>query len=64
MTGWVVGEKAIILKTVDGGLTWIEQMSTMDPAKHLYGVHFVDAMTGWIVGEGGTILKTVDGGGL
>ena len=50
-----------ILKTVDGGATWLVQPEPS--GKDLNGVHFpVDATTGYAVGQSGTILKTVDGG--
>ena len=44
----------IILKTEDGGETWI----TMT----LEDVVFADSSTGWAVGDGGVIIKTTDGG--
>jgi len=51
-TGWVVGAKGTILKTVDGGKTWTKQKSGSDAL--LGGVAFVDAKTGWVVGGWGT----------
>ena len=60
----------IVLKTVDGGLTWTTQMDTLQEA--LFGVSFVDSSYGFAVGYcysrfasgalGGTIVYTTDGG--
>src|SRR4030095_4631658 len=64
-TGVVVGEpiapdEAPILKTTDGGVTWVPKVSGTLNA--LRGVHFIDDNTGYAVGFLGTILKTEDGG--
>jgi photosystem II stability/assembly factor-like uncharacterized protein len=49
-----------ILRTTDGGATWVPQSSgTTMP---LRGVCFVDANTGTVVGDSGTILHTTNGG--
>ena len=58
--GWVVGSDGTILKTVDGGTTWILQES--GTARHLADVFFLDLNRGWVVGDGGLILITADGG--
>ncbi len=56
-----MGDSGTILKTVDGGASWLAQAS--GTAKHLRAVLFpADATTGYAVGDTGTILKTVDGG--
>ncbi|MFA4948725.1 MAG: Ser-Thr-rich GPI-anchored membrane family protein, partial [Candidatus Krumholzibacteriia bacterium] len=59
-TGTAVGEYGAILRTTDGGATWIKQWGST--RKTLYGVAFLDANTGLAVGDGGVILKTTDGG--
>lgn len=59
--GWAVGSDAKVLKTTDGGATWVKQ-STSEAGEVFYGVSFVDAAKGWIAGTAGTILCTVDGG--
>jgi photosystem II stability/assembly factor-like uncharacterized protein len=56
----VVADSGIILKTNDGGQTWLPQTSGTDVA--LFEVFFIDAERGWIVGDRGTILKTTTGG--
>ena len=60
-TGYVVGNAGIILKTTDGGATWVAQ--TSGSTEELRSISFpVDATTGYIAGKKGTILKTTDGG--
>ena len=66
-TGWAVGGDwegdvgAIVLKTTDAGLTWIES-ANIPTANRLEAVAFVDALNGWAVGCKATILRTTDGG--
>jgi len=65
-TGYLVGSMGnlsdywggIILKTTDGGNSWIKQMDTLN----LNSVYFTDANTGYAVGQLGIIMKTEDGG--
>jgi hypothetical protein len=54
--------EGIIVKTTDGGTSWIEL--TSGTSKALYAVYFPKADTGYAVGENGTILKTINGGGV
>jgi len=56
----VVGESGTILRTNDGGLTWVPQ--TSGTSGILIGVDFTDINTGTAVGQNGTILRTIDGG--
>ena len=52
-----------IVRTTDGGATWVVQ--TSGTTGTLWGVSFADANAGTAVGtgpEGGTILRTTDGG--
>lgn len=63
--GVVVGEaispdQAPILKTTDGGLTWVPKVS--GTINNLRAVQFTDANTGFAVGFSGTILKTTNAG--
>jgi photosystem II stability/assembly factor-like uncharacterized protein len=60
-TGWAVGSAGSIIKTTDGGVTWMVQS---DSGNVLRSCTFIDANNGWIAGENGTILKTTDGGNL
>jgi len=59
-TGWIVGGYGCILKTTDGGTTWVLQNSGV--TTDLYGVYFLDENYGWAVGNGATILHTKNGG--
>lgn len=62
--GWVVGTgpnvDGIIMKTIDGGVTWFNQPS--NSSRMFYDACFIDANNGWIVGNGETIINTTDGG--
>ncbi|MFI5406317.1 MAG: YCF48-related protein [Nitrososphaerales archaeon] len=56
-----VGGAGTIIKTMDGGISWVSQNSGTNA--DFYSVYFVDLNTGWTVGSGGgTILKTTNGG--
>jgi photosystem II stability/assembly factor-like uncharacterized protein len=59
-TGYVAGAVGTILKTTDGGETWVAQ--TSGSAAGFRDVYFLDASTGFVVGSGGEILRTDDGG--
>ncbi|MDO5308563.1 MAG: YCF48-related protein [Planctomycetia bacterium] len=68
-TGWVVGDRGVILHTFDGGATWTQQDSGVDV--NLFAVSFFDQNYGLAVGGRvmpylrvgqGVILRTVDGG--
>lgn len=57
--GYVCGDH-VILKTIDGGLSWIEQSS---PTKNkMHGVDFFNENTGLIVGEKGQVYRTENAG--
>lgn len=58
--GWVAGASGLILRTDDGGSSWVIQKSGTE--EELVDVFFVDQTYGWIVGASGTVLKTGDGG--
>ena len=64
-TGYVVGSKngkALILKSMDGGVTWREQVCPVTAP--LNDIKFTDdGKVGLIVGDSGTILRTENGGG-
>lgn len=58
--GWVVGNEGLILRTEDGGVSWLKlERKTIDP---LFGIDFVNSRIGWIVGKRGLILHTKTGG--
>jgi photosystem II stability/assembly factor-like uncharacterized protein len=58
--GWVVGDKGIILKTVDGGIIWSTKETPI--AVKFNKVKFHDQSVGYAVGEKGYIIKTINGG--
>ncbi len=61
--GCIVGDKARIYITTNGGTTW--QQKDLGPSGRgavFRGVSFIDSTTGYIVGNGGVIFKTTDGG--
>ncbi len=60
--GTVVGDFGTILRTTDGGTTWVQQSS--GTRHHLKRVSATDASTATVVGPNGIILRTSDGGGL
>ena len=59
-TGFAVGENGKIIKTTNGGLTWVSQNS--GTSNGLASVFFTDATHGYAVGGASTLTKTADGG--
>ena len=71
--GYAVGGKSIV-KTMDGGATWVDVSSGDDRIKDLRAAYFFDESTGWVVGLGheieeesktiqkSVLLETRDGG--
>ena len=59
-TGWAVGEKGTILKTMDGGVNW--SIIEIPYLAYLLDVHFPSPEIGFIVGQDGLILKSIDAG--
>jgi photosystem II stability/assembly factor-like uncharacterized protein len=64
--GWAIGhvydpyEHYKIIKTTNGGINWIEQVSPVD--SRLNDICFIDSLKGWACGDGGVVIHTVDGG--
>jgi len=58
-TGWTIGEGGKILKSTDGGATWVLQRDASHE-NNLLDVSFADLNNGWAVG--GEQLHTSDGG--
>src|SRR5207244_2080182 len=58
-TVWAVGEFGTVLKTVDGGATWLAQRVG---AESLRGLAAGSPDAAWAVGDGGAIIRTSDGG--
>ncbi len=60
-TAWAAGgNQQTVLKTVDGGATWVAQTGFGTPV--VTSVAVVDANTIWIAGANGFIAKTANGG--
>jgi photosystem II stability/assembly factor-like uncharacterized protein len=59
-TGYAAGAVGTILKTTDGGETWVAL--TSGSAAGFRDMYFHDASIGFVVGSGGEILRTDDGG--
>lgn len=59
-TGFAAGASGIVLKTTDGGTTWIDISPIYAP--DLNGIYFFTADSGLVVGSNGTILRTANGG--
>lgn len=60
MTGWAVGDRGAILRTMNGGTDWHQQPSGIN--NDLHSLHFTDSLRGWVVGSSGTIRYTQNGG--
>lgn len=60
--GWAVGHDSVILRTSDGGMTWVVQNYQPDFNKPLFDVLFIDPDRGYAVGAYGLFLFTLDGG--
>ena len=67
-TGWIVGGDPYVLKTTDGGMTWISPVSATSEMVNevVRDVDFIDEQTGWFVAYDDTydecVWKTTDGG--
>ena len=59
-TGTAVGKLGTIIRTVDGGTSWVTQSS--GSTLSLYSVNFTDSQNGTAVGDNGIILRTTNGG--
>ncbi|MFW9928613.1 MAG: YCF48-related protein, partial [Candidatus Thorarchaeota archaeon] len=55
-----VGQNGIIIKSTDGGNTWLPRASNTH--EDLNNVFFVDENNGWAVGNNGALIKTGNGG--
>jgi photosystem II stability/assembly factor-like uncharacterized protein len=58
-TGWVVGTAGSILRTTDGGATWVAQVS--NTSADLKRIQFINSQIGWVLGDR-VVLRTTDGG--
>jgi len=58
---WAVGDNGIVLKTDNGGVTWLSQPTPTSVA--INAVKFLTASVGYLAGANGTLFKTDNGGG-
>lgn len=58
---WVVGDKGLVVRTVNRGAKWTTL--TNIPGDASFGMSFVDRDNGWRVGLNGHVIRTSDGGG-
>ncbi|MCL5128934.1 YCF48-related protein [Algibacter sp. L4_22] len=59
--GYAVGSGNKILKTIDAGVTWVEQNAGTLYTTH-NAIHFTDANTAFVCGKYGIIKKSIDAG--
>src|SRR6185369_6688828 len=58
--GWMVGELGRIIRTTDGGKSWVRQdAGTKRP---FLAMSCLDAKTAWVAGKEGIVYGTKDGG--
>jgi len=62
--GWAVGDDSVVLRTEDGGKSWMRQYDEResDFPSPLLDVLFFDENEGFAIGAYGQFLKTIDGG--
>jgi photosystem II stability/assembly factor-like uncharacterized protein/subtilisin-like proprotein convertase family protein len=60
--GWIAGMDSTLLRTTDGGQTWLRCDLVVTNNWLLRSVYFIDEMHGWTVGIYGIIMLTNDGG--
>ncbi|MGF1486806.1 MAG: photosynthesis system II assembly factor Ycf48 [Prochloraceae cyanobacterium] len=60
--GWLVGSKATLFQTTDGGETWSEKTLELGEEKESFTAISFFGEEGWITGEPSILLHTNDGG--
>lgn len=58
--GWAAGYAGVVLRTEDGGASWLPQVSETT-SQRLLAIRFVDASNGWLA-AGRHVAYTTDGG--
>ncbi len=59
-TGFITGNKGLILKTINGGINWYKVITNTTTL--IFDVDFFDSRRGFAVGWNGLLLKTTNGG--
>ena len=61
--GYIVGQNGAILKTTDGGASWVYLQKSKNIGNPRFrAVFFTDILRGWICGEDSVLWRTTDGG--
>jgi len=61
-TGTVSGNHSLLMRTTDGGVSWIRQ-SISDSFFSVSALFFLNVNLGWLINSEGVVYKTYDGGG-
>jgi photosystem II stability/assembly factor-like uncharacterized protein len=61
-TGGSLGTRSLVLKTVDGGLTWVRQATGIGSATELRDVSCTSASRAWAVSDDTGVWRTTNGG--
>jgi len=59
-TGFITGNRGLILKTINGGINWYKVVTNTNSL--IFDIDFFDTRRGFAVGWNGLILKTTNGG--
>ncbi|KAH7427284.1 hypothetical protein KP509_10G037400 [Ceratopteris richardii] len=54
---WAAGGSGILLRTIDGGKSWVRDKAADNIAANLYSVKFVDEKKGFVLGNNGILLR-------
>lgn len=62
--GWALDASGRLLKTTDGGATWVEKTRPPvdDPQAKLNSLHFINPDTGWVTNRARETYRTYNGG--
>jgi photosystem II stability/assembly factor-like uncharacterized protein len=60
--GWLVGRRATLLETTDGGLTWQPRSLELGDGQYSFNSVSFSGQEGWVTGQPGVLLRTTDGG--
>lgn len=58
---WAAGGSGVLLKTQDGGRTWVRDRVADDLAANLYSVKFMNNNVGFVLGNDGVLLRYTGG---
>lgn len=60
--GWLIGTRATLLETFDGGNSWEQRELALDSENYRFSSIDFEGDEGWVVGEPPIMLNTKDGG--